>query len=234
MNKLLITYGWGEENEELHRITLPGKEAYARLHGYDLWCPTREKFKNVDDGRHPSWFKIKAIQEAIANKTSRWRQERPNTGDYAFARWKYDTVLWLDADVGIVDPYIDILSHAVGARPFHCVTHHTADGAVPNCGVWLVKDNAAGCDVSSMLDAIWNHTTAPRVDHWWEQAAFIDLYANTVHCNRDLHLVWNPHLNDKRGWPGAGTPKQVADESYFFHATQWPDRASELKKRCFI
>ena len=214
MNKLLITYGWGDENEELHRITLPGKEAYARLHGYDLWCPTRETFSKVDDGRHASWFKVKAIQDAIVYKISR---QYTLTG--------YDVVLWLDADVGIVDPYFDILSHAAGRRPFHCVTHYTADGAVPNCGVWLVKGHAAGCEVSDMLEHIWNHTSAPRADHWWEQAAFIDLYANTVHCNSKLHSVWNPHRNDSCS---------TADASYFFHATQWPDRASELKKRCFI
>ena len=215
MNKLLITYGWGDENEELHRITLPGKEAYARLHGYDIWCPNRETFSKVDDGRPPSWFKIKAIQDAIVYKI-RQQYDTP-TG--------YDVVLWLDADVGIVEPYFDILSHAAGQRPFHCVTHYTADGAVPNCGVWLVKGDAAGCKVSAMLERIWNHTAAPRADHWWEQAAFIDLYANTVHCNSKLHSVWNPHRNDSCS---------TADASYFFHATQWPDRAGELKKRCFI
>jgi hypothetical protein len=211
MNKLLITYGWGDENEELHRITLPGKEAYAKLHGYDLWCPTRETFSKVDDGRHPSWFKVKAIQEAIASM-------------------KYDAVLWMDADVGVVDPYVDILSEAKGCRPFNCVTHHTADGAVPNCGVLLVKGEAAGCKVSDMLEHIWNHTDAPRADHWWEQAAFIDLYAKTVHCNSGLHWKWNPHYNEDRFL----TASEAADASYFFHATQWPDRASELKKRCFI
>jgi len=212
VNKLLITYGWGEENEQLHRITRPGKEAYARLHGYDLWCPTREKFKKVDDGRHASWFKIAAIKNAIVEHT-------------------FDDVLWLDADVGIVDPYTDILSEAVGLRPFHCVTHHTADGYVPNCGVLVVKLSRQADTVSKMLDAIWSNTVAPRADHWWEQAAFIDLYARTVHCNSGLHWKWNPHINDVTMQnQGFLLPQPLS----FFHATQWPDRASELKKRCFI
>ena len=209
MNKLLITYGWGDENEELHRITLPGKEAYAKLHGYDLWCPARETFSKVDDGRHPSWFKIAAIKAAITNAIA---------------------ILWLDADVGIVDPYIDIFYDTLSIRPFHCVTHHTADGYVPNCGVLMVKPPPQIEQVGTMLDAIWNHTAAPRADHWWEQAAFIDLYAKTVHCNSGLHWKWNPHYNEDRFL----TASEAADASYFFHATQWPDRASELKKRCFI
>jgi hypothetical protein len=85
-----------------------------------------------------------------------------------------------------------------------------------------------------MLDAIWSNTAAHRAGHWWEQAAFIDLYADTVHCNHGLHWRWNPHYNDATSFKTHGNATRAADESYFFHATQWPDRASELKKRCFI
>ena len=200
MKKVITTFGLGPMAELLD-ISLPTFAWYAQTHGYDLFVPSGRQFAGTN--RHPSWGKIPLIVSLL--------------------RGGYDTVLWLDADVVVVENDKDILDDLPADAPMGMVVHHTPDGAVPNCGVWLVRAEAA-----EMIESLWPLVGFRRSGGWWEQAALIaalggdpDATPVEVPTGRawaDLPYEWNPHLRDPRG---------VAD-CRFFHATCFPDRKAAM------
>jgi hypothetical protein len=100
--------------------------------------------------RPPSWSRIRAFQQLQA---------------------EYDVLVWLDADLMIVDGRVDIASELEPERFLYLVEHHTAEGRVPNAGVMMVR---TGDDCAAFLDEVWSQEDL--VDHpWWESAAIARL-----------------------------------------------------------
>ncbi len=204
MRKCLTTFGFGI-HAILQDIQMPGLVSYARRHGYDLFVPQNPSgFMYDSEGRHISWLKVPVITTLLRT---------------------YDFVLWLDADVAIIQHEKDILDDC-GPEPMSLVVHKTADGFVPNCGVWPIRRAAA-----PVIDSLWKHNGFSRSGCWWEQAALIHVLggdpdatpvkvpANTI-CG-ELPYEWNPHVNDDRGVPA---------DCRFFHATQVLDRADAMRR----
>ena len=206
MHKCLATFGIGDDAAALLRVALPTHLRYCEAHGYDLVVPQMPavgRFPKVW-GRPASWFKVALIHGLLD---------------------AYDVVLWLDADVAVLRHDTDILDEATDA-PMHMVVHHTDDGAVPNCGVWLVRRQA-----QQFLDNLWDAPTFKKSEFWWEQAAAIHLLGGDPDAKpvvvppgplwAELPYEWNPHVQDPRGIPRAAR---------FFHATMFDDRLAAMKE----
>jgi hypothetical protein len=200
MKKVIATFGLGPM-AELVDVALPTFAQYGRNHGYDLAVPSGERFAEMK--RPVSWGKIPLIISLL--------------------RSGYDTVLWLDADVVVVRNDRDILDDLPADAPMGMVVHRTPDGAVPNCGVWLVRSEAA-----EFLESLWPLKGFNRSGCWWEQAALIaalggdpDATPVAVPAGRawaELPYEWNPHRRDDRG----------VSACRFFHATCFPDRKAAM------
>jgi hypothetical protein len=198
MKKAIASFALGPM-ASLLEVAMPTFQRYAETHGYDLVIPDTLK---IAGQRHPSWLKIPLILKLFEDG--------------------YDTVVWIDADVVILRHEVDILQEA-GDAPMAMAVHHTGDGAVPNCGVWVVRPSAA-----STLIAAWELTGFARSPCWWEQAAIIatlggDPDATPVSVPpgplwSELPYHWNPHVRDQRGFDGCR----------FFHATSFPDRRAAM------
>jgi hypothetical protein len=196
LSKTLVTLAVGA-HAELLDIAMPTFVGFADRHGYDLTVAV------VESDRPASWHKIPALLSALDD---------------------YDEALWLDADIVIADPSADIDVPGWAWQALVC--HHTDDGEVPNCGVWLVRK-----PMRTTLQTIWGMTE--HLHHpWWEQAALVDLLGYrgrpltvtepTALLGRTFFLGngWNVHRND-RNRPADGR---------FLHATMWPDRAAVMRQ----
>lgn len=144
MNRAIVTFASGEY-DQLLAVSLPPMQRYADRHG---WMVIAATGTGDDFERPPSWMKIPILQAALRD---------------------FDEVLWIDADVVIADDSRDITDEVPADAWQALVEHHTADGAVPNCGVWLVRRPMA-----EYLDRLWSMTE--YLHHgWWEQAALLQL-----------------------------------------------------------
>jgi hypothetical protein len=192
LKRAIATYGTGSCKQQLE-YSLPTFKAFAKLHGYDLFIAPV-----IGIERHPVWYKIPMMQELL--KT-------------------YDEVLWLDSDLVIVDGREDL---NVPENYWQAmVFHHTGDGEVPNCGMWLVRKA-----MLPYLQTAWGMTQYLN-DRWREQSAIIeqmgyvdivrpvylgeptDLYAHTF----QLDNSWNVHKWDK----------PQPDKARIQHATMYSD-----------
>lgn len=197
--KALVTFASGP-CAELLEIALPGFRSYADRHGYELMV-----FDDIPASRPASWFKVRALIQALRD---------------------HDEVLWLDADIVIVDDSEDLADHVSAGAWQAMVAHHTPDGEVPNHGVWFCRQ-----PMSEVLDRIWAMTE--YLHHpWWEQAAGMRLLGYDPNCRPTvfhgptelyertcfLPVEWNSHRDDE------------ADQPRFWHATVRGDRAALMRK----
>jgi hypothetical protein len=196
VRRALVTLATGP-HQELLDIAWPSFEAFADTHDYELIEADTQSV------RAPSWWKVPVLADLLT---------------------EYGEVLWVDADVVIVDPSEDL---QVPSDAWHAlVAHHTNDGEVPNCGVWLVRR-----PFLPVLNRIWRMTQ--YLDHpWWEQAALCELLGycgsplfaprmnDLLEHTHFLGLEWNVHINDKR----------PVDHPRFLHATMHPDRAGVMRE----
>lgn len=138
-----IVTGWiGDEWREIAALTVPRMQQYADRHGHDF----RVYQFGGDITRPASWKKLLAI-----------------AGEFEQA----DEVLWLDADVLIVDGSDDIASAFSPGMMQAMVRHSTTEGDVPNAGVWFLDRCMLGTLMAcAMDDRFVNHK-------WWEQAALL-------------------------------------------------------------
>jgi len=80
---------------------------------------------------------------------------------------RYELLLWLDADLVIVDRSLDIASELEEGRFLYLVEHTTAEGRMPNTGVMMLR---GGPRTVSFLDEVYAQNDL--IDHrWWENAA---------------------------------------------------------------
>lgn len=204
MSRVIVTYATGPAVEWI-KVSLPTFRQYAEAHGYD--------FVAADDAflgaswsleRHPAWRKVPLISRMCR---------------------QYDEVLWLDADVVVRRMDVDIASEAVGDRRHFLVVHNTADGSVPNAGVWFLR-GVPGDEIEGLKD----YSSFRRSGCWWEQAALIHMLGGDPDAEHvsvppsdkwsELSYTWNPHVNDARCVP---------DDCRFFHATMFSDRAAAMR-----
>lgn len=200
MKRALVTMASGP-HVELLDIARPSFQAFAGEHGYDYL-----EAEPPDSPRAPSWLKVPILKAALEQG--------------------YGEALWIDADCVITDMSED--THVPKWAWQALVEHHTGDGKVPNCGVWLVRQ-----PMLPILDRIWSMTS--YLNHgWWEQAAMHELLGyqgrpvmhttdtDLFRCTWFLGPEWNRHPWDSR--PLEGKPARIS------HATMWPDRAKIMRQ----
>ena len=156
MRKVLCSIGVGPHRELLD-ISGATFSIFARRHAYDLEL----RRDSLAADRAPAWSKIKLLRELLSH---------------------YDLALWIDADVAIVDPTLDI-AEELGPRDLMGLVAHEYDGMrVPNSGVWVLRSSRS---VRRLLDRIWDRVE--YLDHdWWENAALISELGYTVEPRVEL------------------------------------------------
>jgi len=201
IKRAIVTFGTGPCAEMLS-IALPSFKNFADRHGYELLV-----VEGLEPKMPPAWYKVPVLLEAL--KT-------------------YEEVLWLGADLVIVDGREDM---TVGADAWQAmVYHHTGDGEVPNTEVWYNRRA-----MIPVLEQMWRMahsgwSNAP----WWEQSASMELMGY-VDIRRPVYLgiptevykhthqldnSWNVHVWDR---PQPEHPR-------IQHATMYPDRLGIMRE----
>lgn len=180
MRKALTTFATGR-HAELLALSRPLFRAYAQRHGYEY----RENVIAVDHVRPASWLRLPILTELLQ---------------------EYDEVLWLGADVVIMDGSEDYGATTPADAWATMVMHHIGGENVPNNDVMLLRPQ-----LIPYLRRAWELTD--YVYHpWWEQAAFMHLmgydmtqrpYELTAPTEfyRHIHwmpLEWNSHESSQR------------------------------------
>jgi hypothetical protein len=145
VRKALVSLGAGPQ-ERLLALAARSFRPYAARHGYDLHLHTQ-----ADAGGRPApWAKIRLLQAL---------------------QGRYDVLVWLDADLVVVDHARDLAGELVPGRFLHLVEHATAAGRMPNSGVVLLR---TGPDCERFLADVWAQDDL--IHHrWWENAAICRL-----------------------------------------------------------
>jgi hypothetical protein len=143
--RVIASLGAGS-HQSLLAIARRTIEPYATRHGYELILQTEA----VDDTRPPPWSKVRMLQELVDS---------------------YDLVVWLDADLVIVDQRVDIASELAPSSFLGLVEHRYRESRFPNTGVMVLRGGPAAAE---FLDQAWN---LERYSHhqWWENAAVCEL-----------------------------------------------------------
>jgi hypothetical protein len=145
MRKVIVSLGTGRQSRLL-AIAARSFRRYAARHDYELALHT----DTVDPTRPAPWSKVMLLRELAAT---------------------HDLLLWLDADLVIVDDSLDIASELEDGRFLYMVEHHTKEGRMPNSGVMLLR---GGADTIVFLDDVY--AQQDLINHrWWENAAICRL-----------------------------------------------------------
>lgn len=214
MRDLVLTGYTGDEHGRMAELTVPLMERYARRHGASFGVAD---LREEDGVTPPSWVKVKAIGEQLS---------------------QYDRVLWLDADVVVVQSGENIFDALPpgGEAVQAVVEHHTECGHVPNCGVWLV-----GKAMMTTLLFVWQMRRGAYLSHpWWEQAAIMELMGYSVYL-RDggarSEVVRSSPLRERTvylppKWNHHPADVNKLDSPNFVHVTMYSDRVSEIRRLC--
>jgi hypothetical protein len=145
MRKALVSLGTGPQTRLL-RIAARSFRRYAARHGYELVLETEV----VDASRPAPWSKIALLSGLLGS---------------------FDVLLWLDADLVIVDASTDIAEELLPDRFLYLVEHATKEGRMPNSGVMMLR---CGEGAARFLDDVYAQDDL--TDHrWWENAAICRL-----------------------------------------------------------
>ncbi len=145
MSKVIVSLGAGRQSALL-RIASRSFRRYAARHDYELELHT----ETVDPTRPAPWSKVVLLRRLAAS---------------------HDLILWLDADLVIVDESLDIAVELEEQRFLYLVEHHTATASMPNSGVMLLR---GGAETIAFLDEVY--AQEDLIEHqWWENAAICRL-----------------------------------------------------------
>jgi hypothetical protein len=145
MRKVIVSLGSGPQSRLL-RIAERSFRRYAARHDYTLELHTQV----LDPTRPAPWSKVVLLRRLAES---------------------YDLVLWLDADLVIVDPSLDIACELEDGRFLYMVEHQTREGHMPNSGVMMLR---GGTQTIAFLDEVY--AQEDLVNHrWWENAAICRL-----------------------------------------------------------
>jgi galactosyl transferase GMA12/MNN10 family len=139
--KAILSIGAGPQRALL-AISKRTFSPYARRHGYDLLLYSEPP--PVD--RPLPWAKIALLREAVR---------------------QYEVLLWLDADLMIVDQTVDIATELEPGRFLYLVEHRYDGTRMPNSGVMLIR---SGVEAEAFLDEVWGQSQFAH-HKWWENAA---------------------------------------------------------------
>jgi Nucleotide-diphospho-sugar transferase len=143
--RAIATLGIGS-HERLLRIAARSIRPYADRHGYDLHLHTH----SADPTRPPHWTKIRILLDLLE---------------------RYETVVWLDSDLVIVDARRDIAAELEPDYFLYLVEHAYNDERIPNTGVMLLR---SGPTATRFLEEAW--ALDEHLDHEWaEQGAIMEL-----------------------------------------------------------
>jgi hypothetical protein len=121
-------------------------EGYARRWGWELVLSSED----LSGGRPPPWGKIRLLRSLLDS---------------------YDWVLWLDADVVVVDLEADISTEIRDDKDLYITEHTWAGHSSASSGVMLLR---ASDWSRAFLDEVW--ASEEHVEHpWRENAAVLDL-----------------------------------------------------------
>jgi hypothetical protein len=150
MSKVIASLGAGPQSRLLTLASRSFKR-YARRHGYEL-----ELCREVLDASRPApWSKIVLLRRLAES---------------------HDVIVWLDADVVVVDTSCDIETELEADKALYLVEHHTREGRMPNSGVMLMR---GGAETIAFLDDVY--AQEDLVEHrWWENAAICRLLGYTL------------------------------------------------------
>lgn len=142
MNRKAIASLGAGPHERLLRIASRSFRPFAERHGYDLHLHTDA----VETTRPAPWSKVPILQDLLT---------------------RYETVVWLDSDLMVVDPREDLPEPGFMAM----VEHRTKEGRMPNSGVWVLRSTP---QTAAFLDDVW--AQEDLIEHrWWENAAICRL-----------------------------------------------------------
>lgn len=201
MKRAIVTRATGF-HKELLGIAWPSFETFADMHGWDLIEA------DLDSPRPPSWHKVPALIQALEDG--------------------YQEAVWIDADCVIINPTDDLTAPKWAWQAL--VEHHTGDGDVPNCGVWLARPA-----LLPTLHQMWG--MEKYIHHgWWEQAAMHELLGyvdrrcagGTNRRERDTGLWRCTHWLDN-GWNVHKWDLPVSDRPRIMHASMYDDRAGAMR-----
>jgi hypothetical protein len=145
MRKTIVSLGVGPQ-ARLLALASRSFRPYAARHGYEL-ALSREI---LDPSRPAPWSKIVLLRKLAS---------------------KYDILLWLDADLVIVDRSVDIADELEDERYLYLAEHQTREGRMPNSGVMLLR---GGEQTVAFLDEVY--AQRDLIHHrWWENAAICRL-----------------------------------------------------------
>lgn len=215
MSRALVTFGVGSHREMLD-IALPSFRAYADRHGYELVV--------CDETRCGSLTIPRAATPAVIPVRRPWSWMKIPA--MTLTLFDYEEVLWLDADVIVVDDMIDIASR-VPDDAWQGIAEHrsSTDGDHPNHGVWLARR-----PMIPTLGRIWRMTE--YMHHpWWEQAASLELLGydpneRPVRARQRTELRERTMLLDEE-WNAL--PEVDVAHPRFRHAASRPNRIQLMK-----
>lgn len=206
MRRLVLT-GWsGTAFARMAAITVPLQERYAKRHGMDFCCG------NLFGERPPSWNKVMLILSGLQ---------------------KYDEILWLDADVVVIDNRENVFDSVSGDWWHAVVQHDTPSGLVPNCGVWLVRPQMV-----PTLRSVWDE--GRNITHlWWEQASILERMGYTVTDKPHATPGDSTELLEHTGWLDSRWNHHPLDAEKtetpaFVHVTGYKDRLDAASKAAEI
>lgn len=145
MRKAIVSLG-SDPQSRLLALAAHSFRPYAARHGYNLELRT----EIVDPSRPAPWSKVVLLRSLAES---------------------YDLLLWLDADLVIVDRSLDIASELEEGRFLYLAEHATREGRMPNSGVMLMR---GGKETVDFLDDVY--AQEDLINHrWWENAAICRL-----------------------------------------------------------
>jgi hypothetical protein len=162
-SRVICSLALGEYRPLLSRTAL-SFERYAERWGWDVVLSTED----LAPGRPAPWAKVPLLQSLLD---------------------EYEWVLWLDADVVVVDLEADISDEIQPDKDMYLVEHPWLHQYTANSGVLLLRSCAWSRE---FLQEVW--ALERYIEHpWWENAALLDLLgysldpARLVRPTRHLH-----------------------------------------------
>jgi hypothetical protein len=145
VSKVIASLGTGPQSRLLWLASRSFKR-FAQRHGYELALTS----ETLDPTRPAPWSKVVLLRRLAA---------------------EFELVVWLDADLVIVDDKEDIAVELREERFLYLVEHHTKEGRMPNSGVMMLR---GGERTLEFLDEVYEQVDL--IEHrWWENAAICRL-----------------------------------------------------------
>jgi len=187
--KALATFCKGPM-KDVWDLTRDNMRRYARRHGYAFIAPgcggdsidgfNPDEWSVETREKHPSWGKIDLVRKALLSG--------------------FKTVLWLDADVMIVDQSKDIVSELHKDTELGYINHHTnyIDWQIhPNAGVFVVRNP----EIMDDVERYGRSTDHERALKAWDQPGFLSV------VGIDLDWRFKKRLPDDNVDPPWNPPK---------------------------